>query len=283
MHFRSFGHGDNCSCCPDHRPNHSCCVLGLSAFEALRSSMRPVSVTYQRGSSKSYKHTGDAFPLQIKLWDPTLEIQLYFAQNSVRLGSILLQGRDPRPGNTSFLILLGTLPLPMSSEHIASFPQCLSDEEDEQMVKGETTTLIPAFDDSVSKVINAVLRAEGRPERMGRWAMPGNIIPDFMVAVPNDDNYSSSVLPGEAEVRIKMLTNMFFYLSETSYLYISSQLPDVLDGVTSESDISKLFTEYQSAKAPSDSSQSQASEPKPRNLFDSVLPQILGYMTNGVS
>lgn len=60
--------------------------------------------------------------------------------------------------------------------------------------------MIPYFNTSVSEVINAVLRAEGRAERFGSWAMPGNIIPDFMVAVPNDESYSQPFLCGEAKV-----------------------------------------------------------------------------------
>ena len=71
------------------------------------------------------------------------------------------------------------------------------------MIQGEVTTLIPAFNTSVSRVIDRVFLAEGRLERFGCWAMPGNIIPDFMVAVKNATTYSLAYVPGEAKVTIK--------------------------------------------------------------------------------
>lgn len=48
---------------------------------------------------KSEKHTGDVFPSSVKLWNPTPLIQQYFQENNGRLQDILLQGRDPRPGD----------------------------------------------------------------------------------------------------------------------------------------------------------------------------------------
>ena len=71
---------------------------------------------------------------------------------------------------------------------------------DELVIQAEVGTLIPAFNNSVTTVINAVFKAEDRPERFGSWAMPGNIIPDFIVAIRNDATYSQAFLPGEAKV-----------------------------------------------------------------------------------
>ena len=142
------------------------------------------------------------FPASIKLWEPNSQIQQYFQENSDRLRSILLQGRDPRPGNATFIFL---------TEGPKSPPQWPTDEDEVQIVHRETATLIPAFDDSVSKVINAVLRAEGRTEKFGHWAMPGNISPDFIVAVPNSHNFSTSFLPGEAKVNILPSSTLQFH------------------------------------------------------------------------
>ena len=94
--------------------------------------MRPLKVTYQQpeSSEKSDGHTGVMFPASIKLWEPNSQIQQYFQENSDRLRSILLQGRDPRPGNAAFIFL--------TAEGPKSPPN------------GQQMKTRPAFDDSVS-------------------------------------------------------------------------------------------------------------------------------------
>lgn len=124
--------------------------------------------------------------------------------------------------------------------------------------------------------------------------MPGNIIPDFMVFFETgDDSHPPSLLPGEAKVGVLQNSHRrsvmhSFSISQTS-CPSSSQSVEVLDGITAESDIPKLFAEYEAIEiatqlqANKESQESEGPDHKPQRLFDSVLPQIFGYMVHGVS
>ena len=153
---------------------------------------------YQNSSERSRAHTGDVSPKNVLPWEPKEEIKDYFMVHAERLRSLLIKGKDPRPGNfiCKYVVLLS----PSSVHEIFLH----ADIDEELLIQGEVTTLIPAFNATVSKVIDRVFLAEGRPERFGSWAMPGNIIPDFLVAVKNTTTYSRAYVAGEAKVTIRL-------------------------------------------------------------------------------